>query len=89
MAGWAFAGALGILFTAGMALTDTLNGLWVARVSAPRFVSVAIAVLCLVLAAAGLARVGAAPAPMVSAMTIAVILVAYLVARRVARHGPA
>ena len=84
MAGVAFAGGLGVLFTLGMVLTDTLNGLWVARVAHSRFVSVAIAMLCLVLAAAGLAKVSIAPGPLVSTMTIAVILAAYLAARR---HG--
>ena len=84
LAGWAFAGALGILFTLGMALTDTLNGLWVARVAASRFVSLAIAALCLVLAAAGLAKVHIAPAPVISLMTIGVILGTYLIVKR---HG--
>jgi len=36
-----------VLFTLGMALTDTLNGLWVARLGASRHVSIAIAALCL------------------------------------------
>jgi high-affinity nickel-transport protein len=83
LAGWAFAGVLGILFTLGMALTDTLNGLWVARLGASRTLSVAIAVLCLLLAAAGLARVSVAPGPVISAMSIAIILFAWLSAR----HG--
>lgn len=87
LAGWAFAGALGVLFTAGMVLTDTLNGWWVARIAASRLVSIVIAALCLVLAAAGLAKVSATPA--VSVATIAVLLAAYLIARRGARHGTA
>lgn len=85
LAGWAFAGLLGILFTAGMALTDTLNGWWVARIATSRALSVAIAVLCLILAAAGLARVSLAPAPVVSAMTLAILLATYLYTR----HGTA
>jgi len=84
MAGWLFAGALGVLFTLGMALTDTLNGLWVARLGSSRMVSVAIASLCLLLAGAGLARVNIAPAPTISAMTIAILLSAWLVSR----YGP-
>src|SRR6185503_6694304 len=76
MAGWAFAAALGVLFTAGMALTDTVNGLWVARIAASRLVSVAIAALCLVLAAAGLARVSMTPA--ISIATLAILLSTYL-----------
>src|SRR5437764_6113012 len=31
LAGWIFAALLGIVFTAGMMATDTLNGLWVSR----------------------------------------------------------
>jgi high-affinity nickel-transport protein len=84
MAGWMFAGALGVLFTAGMALTDTLNGLWVVRIAASRFVSVAIAVLCLLLAAVGLARISAAPGAVISVMTVVILLATYLVGRR---HG--
>jgi hypothetical protein len=86
MAGWAFAGALGLLFTAGMVLTDTLNGLWVARIATSRTLSVAIAVLCLILAAAGLARVNIAPAPVISVMTIAILLATWLFTRRGSAH---
>ena len=67
-----------------LALTDTLNGLWVARIAASRVMSVVIAVLCLVLAAGGLARVSVAPGPVVSVMVIAVLIATYRVARR---HG--
>jgi len=89
MAGWAFAGALGVLFTLGMALTDTLNGWWVARLAATtsRWISAAIAVLCLLLALAGLTRLTATLAPLMSVTSIAVILAAYLIAKRTARHG--
>lgn len=89
MAGWAFAGALGVLFTLGMALTDTLNGWWVARLAArsSRWISGAIAALCLLLAAAGLARLPTMLAPLMSVTSLAVILVAYLIAKRTARHG--
>src|SRR4051812_17350918 len=31
LAGWLFAATLGLVFTAGMMATDTLNGLWVSR----------------------------------------------------------
>lgn len=90
MAGWAFAGALGILFTLGMALTDTLNGWWVARLAATtsRWISVAIAALCLLLAVAGFMRVTATLAPLMSVASIGVIFAAYLIAKRMARHGP-
>jgi len=89
MAGWAFAGALGMLFTFGMVLTDTLNGLWVARIAASRFVSIVIATLCLVLAAGSLVRVSLVPGYVISVATIATLLAAYLVASRMTRHGPA
>ena len=84
MAGWMFAGALGVLFTAGMALTDTLNSLWVVRIAASRFVSIAIAVLCLLLAAVGLARIHFAPGAVISVMTVVILLATYLAGRR---HG--
>ena len=87
MAGWVFAGTLGVLFTLGMVLTDTLNGWWVARIAASRLVSIVIAALCLILAAASIARVEATPA--LSVATLAVLLAAYLIARRGARHGTA
>ena len=86
MAGWAFAGLLGLLFTAGMVLTDTLNGLWVARIATSRTLSVAIAVLCLILAVAGLARVNIAPAPVISVMTVAILLATWLFTRRGTAH---
>ena len=62
LAGWVFAALLGVVFTLGMALTDAVNGLWVARLirgadrtaaSASRCMSVAIASLCLILGVAG------------------------------------
>jgi high-affinity nickel-transport protein len=64
-AGWGVAAALGLVFTAGMVLTDTLNGWWVARlvgssdaraVGASRVMSLAIALLCFAIAAVGLAK---------------------------------
>jgi high-affinity nickel-transport protein len=89
MAGWAFAGFLGLLFTAGMALTDTLNGLWVARLAASRFVTVAIALLCLLLAAGSVVRMSLVPGYVISVATIVTLLATYLVAKRMARHGTA
>lgn len=68
-AGWLFALALGLVFTAGMVLTDALNGWWVARMvlradrkaaAASRWMSIAIGGLCLAIAASGLARLGVA-----------------------------
>ena len=60
VAGWLFAGALGLVFTAGMIATDALNGLWVSRLvrsadrraaSASRLMSLAIALVSLAIAA--------------------------------------
>ena len=65
LAGWVFALTLGLVFTAGMAATDALNGLWVSRlvqradaraVAASRVMSLAIGFLALLIAAAGAAR---------------------------------
>lgn len=60
MAGGLFAALLGVVFTLGMVVTDALNGLWVAKVmagadrraaAASRWMSVAVASLCLLIAA--------------------------------------
>ena len=70
LAGWIFAALLGVVFTAGMIATDTLNGLWVSRLlqradgraaAASRVMSLAIGLLALGIAATGAARF-AAPA---------------------------
>jgi high-affinity nickel-transport protein len=96
LAGGLFAALLGVVFTLGMALTDALNGLWVARLvsgadrraaSASRIMSYAIASLCLALAALGFVKYEA-DAPLLSATTFAVVLVAYLAARRMRAATP-
>lgn len=56
MAGVLFAALLGMVFTLGMVLTDTLNGLWAAKMmagpaGASRWMSAAVAFLCLSIAA--------------------------------------
>lgn len=65
LAGWMFAAALGLVFTAGMMATDALNGLWVSRMvqsadrraaSASRVMSLAIAFTSLAIAAIASAR---------------------------------
>ena len=65
LAGWLFAASLGLVFTAGMIATDTLNGLWVSRLiaradaraaAASRVMSLGVAFLALAIAAAGAAR---------------------------------
>jgi high-affinity nickel-transport protein len=65
VAGWLFASALGLIFTAGMMATDALNGLWVSHLvrsadrraaAASRVMSFAIAVLALAIAGLAAAR---------------------------------
>src|SRR5882762_8382513 len=99
MAGALFAAMLGIVFTLGMVLTDTLNGWWVARLVAgadrraalvSRCVSVAIAFLCLALAAGGVAKYvlpaleeqAAAFGPVLSVGSILLISAVYALASR-------
>ena len=86
---------LGIVFTVGMAFTDGVNGLFVARLvagadaraaAASRCMSVAIALLCLGLAAFSVAKYPAGLAPLLSAASVAVVLLAYVAARRM--RGP-
>ena len=90
LAGWAFAATLGVVFTCGMALTDAASGLWVARLvrsadqraaAASRIMSIAVASLCLALAALGIAKYPATLAPLLSAASFAVVLGAYFAAR--------
>ncbi|HEV3008060.1 MAG TPA: hypothetical protein VGX52_03400, partial [Burkholderiales bacterium] len=65
MAGALFAALLGLIFTLGMVVTDALNGLWVARMmagadrrsaSVSRWMSAAVALLCLVIATLAFAK---------------------------------
>ena len=65
MAGWTFAAALGLVFTAGMMATDALNGLWVSRLvqaadaraaAASRLMSLAVGCVALAIAALAGAR---------------------------------
>ncbi len=65
VAGWLFAAALGLVFTAGMMATDSLNGLWVSRLvrsadaraaAASRVMSLAVAAVALAIAALAAAR---------------------------------
>jgi high-affinity nickel-transport protein len=65
LAGWLFAGLLGVVFTAGMVATDALNGLWVSHMvraadrraaAASRLMSIAIALTSLAIAALAIAR---------------------------------
>lgn len=77
LSGWAFAALLGATFTLGMVLTDALNGLWVARMvsgaaAASRWMSAAVAFLCLALAGSGLAK-ALVPAPALSIASLALI----------------
>jgi high-affinity nickel-transport protein len=81
MAGWVFALLLGLVFTLGMALTDALNGLWVARLRGSRLVSAAIALLCLAIAASALGGLELSK-PALSVASIVVLAAAYLLACR-------
>jgi nickel/cobalt transporter (NiCoT) family protein len=90
MAGWLFALLLGLVFTLGMVLTDALNGWWVAKMvraadrralRASRVMSIAIAFLCLAIAASALVE-HAAPKPVLSLITLVVVAAAYLLASR-------
>jgi high-affinity nickel-transport protein len=96
MAGWVFALALGLVFTAGMVLTDALNGWFVAKLvrgadaraaRASRIMSAAIGLLCLGLAIGALAQYPM-PKPALSLASLAVIVVAYLLVNRSARPAP-
>ena len=88
MAGALFAAALGVVFTAGMVLTDGVNGLWVAKMMsgadrraalASRWMSGVVAFLCLTMAALALSE-HALPASVFSAGTIALISLVGLIA---------
>ena len=81
MAGALFAGLLGLVFTLGMVVTDALNGLWVARMMAgtdrraavaSRWMSGAVAFLCLALAAGALLE-GFVPAVALGVASLALI----------------
>ena len=85
-AGALFALVLGLVFTLGMVLTDTLNGWWVARMAgASRWMGILIGALCLAIAAGGLARIGFPAldrvfdlaAPAIGVATFLAILAAY------------
>lgn len=91
IAGWLFALALGLVFTAGMVATDGLNGWWVAKMiagadrraaGASRAMSVAITCLCFALAAAGLAKYPV-PAPLASIGALLLIATVYVMTRPV------
>jgi high-affinity nickel-transport protein len=65
LAGWAFATALGLVFTLGMIATDAVNGLWISQLLAradqraalaSRVMGLAIALLSFVIAGLGIAR---------------------------------
>jgi high-affinity nickel-transport protein len=102
-AGALLALGLGALFTLGMVLTDALNGWWVARMvlradaraaAASRWMSLAIGVLCLVIAGGALAALLAPQlgthiarfAPLFSITSLAVVLAAALVGRRAGKE---
>jgi len=81
LAGWAFAALLGLVFTLGMALVDALNGYWAAKVRGSRVMSVAIAFLCLAVAASAAAGLELAPG-FLAAAGVMLVAAAYLLASR-------
>jgi len=90
MAGGLFATLLGLVFTSGMVVTDSLNGWWVAHLvrsadrrtlRASRVMSVAIALLCLGIAASAALELEISKL-LLSIGTIVVLAVAYLLACR-------
>ena len=101
LAGWLFAALLGVVFTAGMMATDALNGLWVSHLvrsadrraaTASRFMSLAIGITSLAIAALAAARF-ALPAfdqrvaswgVALSAAVVVTVAVSYGVAKRLA-----
>ena len=79
MAGVLFAALLGLVFTLGMVLTDALNGLWVARMmsgaaAASRWMSAAVAFLCLLMAALSLPAMDELAAPLALPLSIATLV---------------
>jgi hypothetical protein len=72
------------VFTLGMALVDALNGLWVAKVRGSRAMSIAIAFLCLAVAASAACGLELAPS-LLAAAGVALVAAAYLLASRTAR----
>jgi high-affinity nickel-transport protein len=91
-AGWLVAAALGLVFTAGMVLTDTLNGWWVARMlgsagaaRASRIMGVTVALLCFIIAAVGLVKLAhpgvdalvEAAAPFIGVATLLALIAAW------------
>jgi high-affinity nickel-transport protein len=81
LAGWAFAALLGLVFTLGMALVDAVNGYWAAKVRGSRVMSVAIAFLCLAVAASAAAGLELAPG-FLAAAGVMLVAAAYLLASR-------
>jgi high-affinity nickel-transport protein len=86
MAGVLFAGLLGLVFTLGMVLTDALNGLWVARMmsgpaAASRWMSAAVAFLCLLMAALGFVKHLVAPVSLPLGVATLVLITAVAVVR--------
>src|SRR5262249_10717092 len=81
LAGGLFATLLGVVFTLGMALVDTLNGLWVAKIRGSRALSVAIAILCLAVAASATVELELAQ-PVLAIASVLAVAVAYLLASR-------
>lgn len=106
VAGWTFAAALGLVFTGGMVATDSLNGFCMSQLiyradrraaAASRIMSVAVALLSLVIAALGFAKIhwpavnekleGLGLA--LGVVIVLAMLAAFIVAMRAAKSAPA
>jgi nickel/cobalt transporter (NiCoT) family protein len=79
MAGVLFAALLGVVFTLGMVMTDAVNGLWVAKMmsgaaAASRWMSGAVAALCLLMAALAFPTLGALAEPFSLSLSIATLV---------------
>jgi len=106
VAGWMFAALLGLVFTAGMVATDSLNGFYASKLLyradrraavASRIMSVAVAVLSIVIAGLGFAKlhwpaVDEKLEGLGLALGVAVVLAmlaAFVMAMRAAKSAPA
>lgn len=86
MAGVLFAGLLGLIFTLGMVVTDALSGLWVARMmagaGASRWMSAAVAFLCLLMAGLAMLKQELPAVPLSVASLALISAVAFFTALR-------
>lgn len=104
VAGWLFAMAMGLVFMLGMMVTDTVNGLWVARLLgradrralvASRVLSLSIGLLSILIAGLGLAKYllpgagGIASGVVLGFGVMGIVLLSFALAMRLSRPRPA